>query len=143
MQNAKKGIFRIALYLMSKKRQTLFTLYNNKATMITKTSALILVSRFLYKVLHSSSVESQMTLTLYKDGPLSMLRTKRALSIYKVYGDNAFLVLNGTSLNSVNAILALSRRYLLIIFFIFKHHQNSSHGKDVHLAFLRLYMKSS
>ena len=38
------------------------------------------------------------------------LRTKRGLSMYKVYGDSTLLVLNGTPLNSVNAILALSQQ---------------------------------
>ena len=38
------------------------------------------------------------------------LRTRRVLLLtYKVYGDSAILVLNSTSLNSVNALLALSR----------------------------------
>ena len=46
---------------------------------------------------------------MFKDVPL---RTRRALSLYKVCGDSALLVLNGTSLNSVNAFLALSRGYL-------------------------------
>ena len=31
--------------------------------------------------------------------------------LYKVYGDSALLALNGTSLNSVNALLALNRRF--------------------------------
>ena len=47
---------------------------------------------------------------LFKDVPL---RTRRGLSLYKVSGDNAFLALKGTSLNSVNALLAVSRRYHL------------------------------
>ena len=42
---------------------------------------------------------------LFKDVPL---RTRRALSLYKVYGDSALLVLDGTLLNSINALLALS-----------------------------------
>ena len=36
------------------------------------------------------------------------LRTRRSQSLYKVYGCSALLVLNGTSLISVNALLALS-----------------------------------
>ena len=36
------------------------------------------------------------------------LRTRRGLSLYKVYGDSALLVLNGISLVSVNALLALN-----------------------------------
>ena len=41
---------------------------------------------------------------LFKDVPL---RTKRALSINKVYGVSALVVPNGGSVNSVNALLAL------------------------------------
>ena len=37
-----------------------------------------------------------------------LLRTREALSLYKVYGNSAFLVLNGTLLVSVNALLAIS-----------------------------------
>ena len=36
------------------------------------------------------------------------LRTRRALLLYKVYGDSALLVLNGTSLICNNALLALN-----------------------------------
>ena len=43
----------------------------------------------------------------FKDVPL---RTRRALFLYNAYGDSALLVLNGSSLNSVTALLALSRR---------------------------------
>ena len=38
-------------------------------------------------------------------------RTRRALWLYKVYDKSALLDLNGTSLNSVNTLLALRRRY--------------------------------
>ena len=52
------------------------------------------------------SVESQKgAISLFKDVPL---RTRRALSLYKVYGDGAPLVLNETSLNSDSSLLALS-----------------------------------
>ena len=44
---------------------------------------------------------------LFKD---VLLRNRRVLSWYKVYGYNALLVLFGTSLNSINALLALGRR---------------------------------
>ena len=49
-----------------------------------------------------------------KDVPL---RTRRALSLYKVVGDSALLVLNGTSLSCNNALLALNWRdlYLAIV----------------------------
>ena len=55
-------------------------------------------------------LRARRALMLFKDVPL---RTRRALSLYKVYGDNALLVHNGTSLNSISALLALSRRLLL------------------------------
>ena len=51
---------------------------------------------------------------LFKD---VLLRTRRALLLYNVFGDSALLVLNGTLMNSVSALLALSRRYVL------EHHE--------------------
>ena len=54
-----------------------------------------------------SSVKSQKGVTLFND---VSLRTRRALSLYKVYGNGALLVLNGASLNSDNALLALIRQ---------------------------------
>ena len=39
------------------------------------------------------------------------LRTRRALLLYKVYGDSTLLDLKGTLFNSNNALLVLSRRY--------------------------------
>ena len=54
-------------------------------------------------------LRARRALSLLKD---VLLRTRRALSLYKLYyDDNALLVLNGTSLNSVSALLALSWRY--------------------------------
>ena len=44
--------------------------------------------------------------------------TRRALPLYKVYGNSAVLVLNGTSLKSINALLALSRH---VPSFMFNH----------------------
>ena len=38
----------------------------------------------------------------------SIENQKGAIAIYKVYGNSTFLVLNGTSLNSANALLVLS-----------------------------------
>ena len=52
-------------------------------------------------------------LSIFKDVPL---RTRRALSPYKVYGYNALLVLNGTSLKSGSALLALKWRYFMYDF---------------------------
>ena len=54
-------------------------------------------------------LRARRALSLLHDVPL---RTRRALSLCKVYGDSALLVLNGTLLNSVNALLAFSRRYI-------------------------------
>ena len=50
----------------------------------------------------------------FKDVPF---RTRRALSLYKVYGDRALLVLKRTSLNNVNALLALSQRNTSLIIY--------------------------
>ena len=43
---------------------------------------------------------------------IRLLSTRRALLPYALYSDSALLVLNGTSLSSVNALLALNWRYL-------------------------------
>ena len=51
-----------------------------------------------------------------------LLRTRRALLLYKVYGSSTLLVLNGTYLNSVNALLVLSRRYPLHKMFMYNVH---------------------
>ena len=64
-------------------------------------------------------------LILFKD---VLLKTRRVLSLYRVCGDNTLLVLNGTLLNVINALLALSQRYIvnslktiyLFIFFAIK-----------------------
>ena len=42
------------------------------------------------------------------------LGTRRALALYKVYGSSALLVLNGTSLNSDNALLVLSLSHVVL-----------------------------
>ena len=63
-----------------------------------------------------SSVESQKGVIC--NSKMFPLRTRRALLLYKVYGDSALLVLNRTSLICNNALLALNWRYLpLPIFF--------------------------
>ena len=64
-------------------------------------------------------LRAKRALMLFKD---VLLRTRRALSLYILYGDSGLLNLNGTSLNSVNALLvlsvnallALSRKYILL-----------------------------
>ena len=62
------------------------------------------------------SIESQKGVNVFKDVPL---RTRRAIWLYKFYGDCAFLVLNGKSLNNINALLALNRLYFYIFLYIF------------------------
>ena len=54
-----------------------------------------------------SQLRARRALSLYNDVPL---RTRRALSLHKVYGNSALLVLNGISLNrvTVNALLVLN-----------------------------------
>ena len=52
-------------------------------------------------------LRARRVLLQFKDVPLS---TRRALSLYKVYGNSALLVLNGTSLICNNALLALNWR---------------------------------
>ena len=52
----------------------------------------------------SSDPEGRYCSSLLKDVPL---RTRRALSLYKVNDNSALLVLNGTSLICNNALLAL------------------------------------
>ena len=55
-------------------------------------------------------VKARRALLQFKD---VLLRTRRVLSLYKVYGDRALLVFNGTSLNCNNALLALNWRYVV------------------------------
>ena len=55
-----------------------------------------------------SSVESQKGIIAAQD---VLLRTRRVLLMYKVNGNSALLVLNGTSLICNSALLALSWRY--------------------------------
>ena len=57
-------------------------------------------------------MRARRTLMLFIDVPL---RTRRALLLYNVYGDSTLLVLNGTLLNSANALLALIQRYDLTV----------------------------
>ena len=51
--------------------------------------------------MENSSVESQKDVNAVDDVPL---RTRRGLSMYKVYGDGALLVLKKTSLKSINTL---------------------------------------
>ena len=53
-------------------------------------------------------LRARRVLSTFKDVPL---RTRRALPLCNVYGDSALLVLNGISLNSDCALLALNWQY--------------------------------
>ena len=59
------------------------------------------------EIAQSPCVIFSLALSIFKDVPL---RTRRALSLYKVYGDSTLLVLIKTSLNSDSALLALNWR---------------------------------
>ena len=61
-------------------------------------------------------------LLLFTDVLFSIIR---ALSLYKVYGNNDMLVLNETSLNSINALLVVS--YLFYLKFLVKIPANRAH----------------
>ena len=54
-------------------------------------------------------LRARRALLQFKDIPL---KTRRALLLYKVYGDSALLVFNGTSLICNNALLALNWRHM-------------------------------
>ena len=57
-----------------------------------------------------NQLRARRALLIFSDVPL---RARRALSLYKVYGNSALLVLNGTSLNNFNGLLVPSRRYMI------------------------------
>ena len=50
-------------------------------------------------------LRARRALSIFKDVPL---RTRRALSLYNVYGDNALPVLSGVSLNRDSGLLDLN-----------------------------------
>ena len=52
-------------------------------------------------------LRARRALSIFKDVPS---RTRKVLSLYKVYGNSALLVLNGTSLNIDSALLPLNWR---------------------------------
>ena len=75
--------------------------------------ACIKMSNHCYILLYFVSyrqLRARRALLNFKDVPL---RTRRALSLYKVFGDSALLVLNGTSLNSDSTLLILNWQYVL------------------------------
>ena len=63
---------------------------------------------FAAVLLVPNHTRTRRALMMFKD---VLLRTRKTLLLYKVYGDSAHLVLNETSLKFINTLLALSRRY--------------------------------
>ena len=93
---------------------TVYRLFSAVPFICTSTIIIILNQYQSYRQLRA-----RRALILFKDVPL---RTRRALSLYKVCGDSALLVLNGILLNSVNALLALSQQYIsmtIIMIFLY------------------------
>ena len=86
---------------------------------------------------HISSVESQkgVITIIFNDVPL---RTRRALLLYKVYGDSALLVLIVWSWNSVNALLVLSWPFCLVD--ILDAKQPSATTSSTHLCKIGLHL---
>ena len=76
-------------------------------------SAICYILWFFFQWFYVSSVESQKGVMMFKD---VRLRTRRVMSLYSLWriGDSALLVLNRTSLNSINVLLTLSWRYWFI-----------------------------
>ena len=56
------------------------------------------------------NLRARRALSLFNNVPM---RTRRVLLLAKDYGESALLVLNRTSLNSVNALLVLSRQHVV------------------------------
>ena len=108
--------------------RSVFTLYSNVLNPW--------ISFWFWYYMHSSypsawyrQLRARRALSIFKDVPIAPLelvlnrtdnydhvcsvplRTRRALSLYIAYGDSALLVLNGTSLSSDSALLALNWRY--------------------------------
>ena len=67
-------------------------------------------------ILYISSVESQKGANNIQRCSDQNQKSRRALSLYKVYSDSALLVLNGTSLNSDSALLAINDDMSFAIF---------------------------
>ena len=63
--------------------------------------------RDIYKTSYRQ-VSARRALSLLND---ALLRARRVLSLYKVYGDSALLLPNQTSLNNITALVVLSRHY--------------------------------
>ena len=74
-----------------------------------KSHGSLLTARFRTRLICTHlKLTARRSLSLFDD---VLLRTRRALSLYNVYGNSALLVLNWTLLNSINALLALSRHF--------------------------------
>ena len=70
-----------------------------------------IVTNFYTHTYITSSVERQKGTNAARQ--CSAENYKGATSVYKVFCDNTLLVLNGTLLNSINALLAISQQYNL------------------------------
>ena len=64
------------------------------------------------------------------------LRTRRALSLYKVYGDSALLVLSRILLNIVNSLLVLSYRYCAFTFLRLLYGNENGSSSDINLMIM-------
>ena len=101
----------ILLYIMSNVslERYYFVLYDGALTL--KMSKWRL-TRFAIKLFIYCQLISRRALSTFKD---VLLRTRRALLLYNVYGDSILLVLNRTSLNSNSTFLALTDNMLFYV----------------------------
>ena len=81
-------------------------------------------------------LRARRALMLLNDVPL---RTRRALLPYSLYNDSALLVLNGTSLNSINALLALNWRYYMYVqLLVLLVHTDYCYTRNSHIIWVEL-----
>ena len=94
--------------LRTREAHYLYNVHGDKALLALSGTSLISVNALLVLSRLYRQLKVRRALLQIKDVPL---RTRRALLLYKVYGDSAFLVLNGTALICNNALVALQWRY--------------------------------
>ena len=80
-----------------------------------ESSYMVFTSTHTIYFIQSHILRLQMGSTTFKDVQRCSVENHKELSLYKVYGISALLVLNGTSLNSINALLVLSHLYVLYL----------------------------
>ena len=88
--------------------------------------------KYIPQPTYISSVESQKGIMIFNNVPL---RTRRALSLYRVYGNSALLVLKGTLFSSVNALLVLGRCHVGMRFIGQFLHKQKWHCVETFLFF--------